>query len=299
MDIVIANGSYEAAYIIDMFNTRSNHLTIINDSEETARYLLEKKHVKVMRGSPSRLYVLDAADIYDADLFVALSPNDTDNYAACIMAKKIFNVKKCICLVRNPSNVELYKNLGIDSVISSTYTLASLVKNEANTEALFKSFAVDNENIAMIEVTLLSKYRICDQAIMDIGFPPYASIAYIVRDYSFLIPNGRVVLKPRDVLVIACAKENETQIMEYIRQEKSSRSYKKEANGLLSKKSETFPSSYEEHARDLLLSDEQKETKVKQVKSVNKKVEDIGSKKESSKKNKKKAEEAAENSQKQ
>lgn len=227
MDIVIANGSYEAAYIIDMFNSRSNRLTIINDSEETARYLLEKKHVKVMVGSPSRMYVLDAADIYDADLFVALSQKDTDNYASCIMAKKIFNVKKCICLVSNPSNVELYKNLGIDSVISSTYTLASLIKNEANTEALFKSLAVDNEKIAMLEVTLLSKYRVCDQAIMDIGFPPYASIAYIVRDYSFLIPNGRVVLRPRDMLVIACAKENEAQILEYIRQEKDFRSRKK------------------------------------------------------------------------
>lgn len=228
MKIVLAGGSFEASYAIDMFNTKENRLIVINPDEEFARFLLNKKHIPVTVGAPWRYHVLDAADAYDADLFVALMESDTDNYASCVVAKKIFNAKKCICTVKNPRNVDLYKELGVDSVISSTYLLAQNIKNESDSESLIKSLSLDNENIRMIEATLLSKYRICGKSIAEVGFPKFASIAYIVRNFSFVIPNGQVILKPKDTLVIACAKENEKQVLEFIQKEKSRISVKVE-----------------------------------------------------------------------
>ena len=72
----------------------------------------------------------------------------------------------------------------------------------------------------MIEATLLPKYWICDQAIKDMGFPKNASIAYVVRDYNFIIPNGDLVLRPRDTIVVACAKENEVEILRFLKKQK-------------------------------------------------------------------------------
>lgn len=229
MKIVLAGGTFEASYGIDMFNTKENRLIVINPSEEYAHYLMEKKHLPVVIGDPWRYHVLDAADVYDADIFVALMESDTDNYASCVIAKKIFNAKKCICTVKNPRNVELYRKLGIDSVISSTYLLAQNIKNESDSESLIKSLSLDNENIRMIEATLLSKYSICGRSIAEIGFPKFASIAYIVRNYSFVIPNGQVVLKPKDTLVIAVDKENEEAMLRFIKAEKPIAPLKKAA----------------------------------------------------------------------
>lgn len=238
MKIVLAGGTFEASYGIDMFNTKENKLIVINPSEEYSHYLLEKKHIPVTVGDPWRYHVLDAADAYDADIFVALMESDTDNYASCVIAKKIFNAKKCICTVKNPRNVELYKKLGIDSVISSTYLLAQNIKNESDSESLIKSLSLDNENIRMIEATLLSKYAICDKTIAEIGFPKFASIAYIVRNYSFVIPNGQVLLKPKDTLVIACAKENEAEVLEFIKRERPRSTIKKVVDKIAEKKDE-------------------------------------------------------------
>jgi len=218
MKIVLAGGTYEASYALDNFLTPENDVIVINPDPEYAQRILEQKHVKVTVGDPWRYYVLDAADAYDADIFVGLLESDTDNYASCVMAKRIFNAKKCICTVKNPRNVELYKALGIDSVISSTYLLTENIRNESDSESLIKSLSSDNENIAMIEATLLSNYRICGLSIAEIGFPKFASIAYIVRNYSFVIPNGQVVLKPKDRLVIACAKENEKAVLDFIKE---------------------------------------------------------------------------------
>jgi len=220
MNIVIANGDSAAAYIIDMFNTKENDLTVINGSETIAKTLMERKHIAVTVGDPWVNNVLEAAEIYDADLFVSLSDKDTDNFAACMLAKKTFHVKRCICVVNNPSNVELYKKLGIDSCISATYLLAQNVKNESNAESLIKSLSLDNEKIVMIEATISEKHLICDQAIKNIGFPKIASIAYIVRNYNFLIPHGEIVIKPHDALMVACAKENEKKVLQYLKREK-------------------------------------------------------------------------------
>lgn len=220
MIIAIANGSNEAAYLIDLFNTRQNQLIVINSSSSVANYLTKQKHISVTVGNPWRDYVLDEAGVRDADLFVSLCDKDTDNFASCVLAKKIFNVKKCICVVKNPSNVDLYKSLGIDSVISSTYLLAQNIKNESSADSLIKSLSTDNGHIIMIEATILSKYRIANRRIMDISFPKYASIAYIVRNYSFLIPTGQLVLKPKDYLVIACARDDEKKMLEYLQQTK-------------------------------------------------------------------------------
>lgn len=216
MIVVIANGKEEAAYLIDAFNTRGNKLIVINNDKTIADSLSKHKHVSVFVGNPWRQYILDEANIHDADLFVSLSEKDADNYASCLMAKKVYNVKRCICVVNNPANVDIYKKLGIDSVISSTYLLTENIKNESSSDDLMKSLEMDNSSIVMVEATLLSRYRIVGKAIMDIGFPKYANIAYIIRKGEFIIPNGQVVLESRDTLMIAVSKEHEKELKAFI-----------------------------------------------------------------------------------
>lgn len=228
MIVVIANGNLEAAYVIDSFKEdKHNKIIVINSDKEVAEYLMKRQHVSVYVGNPWRIYALEEAGVYDADLFISLSDNDTDNYVSCILAKKVFNVRKCICVVKNPDNVEIYKKLGIDSVISSTYLLTQYIKTESLEGNLIRSMNLDSNKIVMVEATLLSKYRICNKAIMDIHFPPYANIAYIMRDNEFIIPKGNVVLKPRDTLVIACDKADEDSLKKYLTQRASARDLQK------------------------------------------------------------------------
>lgn len=220
MIVVIANGNQEAAYIIDLFNTRQNHLIVVNSSPSVAASLSKKKHLSVMVGNPWREHVLEEAGVKDADLFISLCDHDTDSYASCLLAKKIFDVKKCICVVKNPANVDLFKRLGIDSVISSAYLLAQTIKNESSVDSLIKSLTLDNDRISIIEATILPKYRIANKRLMDISFPKYASIAYLVRNYAFVIPTGELWLRPKDYLVIACAKEDEEKMLAFLQEEK-------------------------------------------------------------------------------
>ena len=136
MKIIVAGGTFEAEYIIKMFHKKDNQLVVINNSKEEAELILKRERVAVYVGDPWRNYVLEEAHAEDADVFIALCERDCDNFASCLLAKKCFGAKKCICVVNNPTNVDLYKTLGIDSVISSTYLLGQSVKTESSVEEL-------------------------------------------------------------------------------------------------------------------------------------------------------------------
>lgn len=213
MKIVIAGGDSQAEFILSMFKGKENQLVVINGDPQVADLLLKRCRVPVTCGDPWRKYILEEADAYDADIFIALCDSDADNFASCLLAKKVFNAKKCICVVNNPKNVDIYERLGIDSVLSSTYLLAQSIRSESSMESLVKTLSLDNDKINVTEFTVLSKYSIANQKIRDIHFPnTIASIAAIKRNFEVIIPNGEVVLQPMDVLLYVCAPENSARV---------------------------------------------------------------------------------------
>ena len=220
MKIVIAGGNQQAEFIISMFKGKENELIVINPSQEVADTLVKRTRVKVYKGLPWRKYVLEETNAYGADVFIALCESDTDNYGACMMAKKVFSVKKTICLVTNPKNVDLYKKLGVDSVISSTYLLAQSIRGESSVESLIKTLSLDNDRVNVVEAVVLSSYEICGKPIKDIHFPRYASIAAIYRNYQIIIPSGLIVLEPKDTLLMVTAPENIKRLLAYVQTER-------------------------------------------------------------------------------
>lgn len=219
MKIVVAGGSYEAEYIVSMLRGKENELIVINPSKEVASGIVKRLKTPVYVGSPWRKYALEEANAYDADAFIALSNNDADNYASCLLAKTVFNTKKCVCVVSNPKNVQIYTELGIDSVISSSYLLGQSIKNESSVEDLFKTLSLENGKIVMIEAVVLSKFKIANRMLKDIRFPNYASICCIERFPEVIIPKGDTYIEPKDKLFVICKSADQRKVMAFISQE--------------------------------------------------------------------------------
>ena len=78
------------------------------------------------RGGHALVFALELRGRLDAeaaDAIVAVTADDEDNLIALQMAKRHFNVKKTIARVNNPSNVEIFKTLGVDEAVSATEVL--------------------------------------------------------------------------------------------------------------------------------------------------------------------------------
>ena len=220
MRIVIANGNNSADYIIKNFKGRSHQLTIINDDKEVANKLARSSKLPVVLGDFTKVATLKEANIENADLFIALGHKDSDNFVGCLHARRQFGVKKCICIVQNPKNVEIFKQLGLDSVICSTETLVSSVLAESSLESLVKSMSFENDKIVMSESVVKATYLIAHKHIMDIDFPREGSIACVYRRPRVIIPNGSTLILPKDKLFILSTPADQKMLIEFVQKDK-------------------------------------------------------------------------------
>ena len=217
MKIVICDGHNEADYIIKMFKKKENTLIVINNDKNYASYLSKTHRIPVIYGDSYKKNILEEANIYNADVLIALNEtNDANQFVICTLAKSLFNVKKVICTVKNPNNVDLFKELGVDSPISSSYLLGNSVRAESSVESLIKSMTLDDNKISMVEVTVSENFAICNRKIMEINFPKFANISCIYRKPNVIIPNGQTIILPKDKLLIVSAPIDQKKVIEYV-----------------------------------------------------------------------------------
>ena len=220
MRIVIANGDNSADYIIKNFKSRQNQLTIINDNKDVANHIAKSSKLPVSYGDFTKVSTLKEANIQGADLFIALGRKDSDNYVGCLHARRQFGVKKCICIVQNPKNVEVFKQLGLESVISSTETLVSSVIAESSLELLSKTMSFENDKIVMSEVVVKPTYLIAHKRIMDLNFPKEGNIACVYRRPRVIIPNGSTLILPKDKIFILSTPADQKKLIEFAQRDK-------------------------------------------------------------------------------
>lgn len=128
MKVGIAGGREEAYYLIGLLMKDKHKLVVINDDRTYCEHLAaEYDKVSVVYGNPGSEEVLSDAGIKGADVMIALSGKDADNLEICQLAKQMFSVKKTVCMVKNPGNVKIFKELGIDQVISPVHILAQYI----------------------------------------------------------------------------------------------------------------------------------------------------------------------------
>ena len=215
MKIVIDNGSHEADFLVKKFKKERHKLVVLNSDKDFGNYISSSNKVPVIYGDPTKAYVLEDAEARGADVFIALSTNDIDNYVACITAKKLFNIKRVVSVVRNPKRVDLFKTLGIDSVICSTYLLGEGIKNESLIDDFIKTISIENEKIVITELIIENHSPIVHQKIRDANIPQYLNISCIYREPEVIIVNGDTTILPHDKLVIATTPEHHLEAIEF------------------------------------------------------------------------------------
>ena len=220
MKIVIADGRHEADYIISMYNTKKNDLIVINPDEDICRYLSASNHIPVMRGIPTRESDLRMAGAENADLFIALSENDINNYVACKLAKKFLGAKRCIATAINPKNVDAFRSMGIDIVMSSTYMLGEQIRDTASVENLIQSLSLDNDEINLLEIRITSDLYVCDRSLKEINISDIGSVSSIVRNRKGIIPNGNTVLLNNDKVLVVTTQANRNKVMKILQRKK-------------------------------------------------------------------------------
>ena len=220
MKIVIADGLHEADYLIDLFNTKKNNLIVLNENEDVCRYLSFNHDIPILKAKCTKENELQEAVGQECDLFIALSDNDYKNYVACQAAKKFVNAKRVIARVSNPKNVAIFKELGIDKTICSTYLLGEQIRNISSIENLINTLSFEDDKIHILEIRIAEGLDVIGKTLADINLSELGTISSVVRHENVIIPNGSTTLEVDDRIVVVTTLENEKKIVEIIQRKK-------------------------------------------------------------------------------
>lgn len=216
MKIMVAGGREQADFLIGLLLQGGHKIMVINSDREYCEYLAQKYGIPIMAGDPCKGYILEEAEADKYEVVIALMAKDADNLSVCQRAKRIHGVKKTVCTVANPKNVEVFKILGVDTVISAAYMLAQLIEQASTVENLIKTLPLDSEKIFLNEIMVDDGYFAVNQRIMDISFPTNTNVACILRGDEVIVPNGQTMIKAGDRLFVIAASQDRSKLVKAI-----------------------------------------------------------------------------------
>lgn len=128
MRVVIVGGRSRADYLMGALAETVDTVVAINDDRRFCEYLSSRHDGTVIWGNGMKLAVLEEAGIAGFDAIVALTGLDADNLAICQVAKKFLGIRIQLCIVSNPENTAIFRQLGVTAAISATATLAQAIR---------------------------------------------------------------------------------------------------------------------------------------------------------------------------
>src|SRR5699024_3423147 len=155
MYIVIAGGGKIGEYLASVLLSSGNDVAVIEEDLATADRLsvvLQGRYLVIHGDGCDSKYQEDAG-IRKADVFVATTGQDDDNLVSCEIAQRVFNVPRCIARVNNPKNMRIFREVGIESV-SSTTLIANLIEEETLLGSVSVASSLTHGNVLLTEVVV-------------------------------------------------------------------------------------------------------------------------------------------------
>lgn len=216
MKIVISGGKETASFLISSLLEKKHQLIVINNDARFCNHLSQQYAIPVFYGDPTKIYVMEDAEVEDADIFIALEDKDADNLIMCQLAKKKFHIRKAVSIVSNPNNVEIFKKLGVNTAISATFTISKIIEQSSTIESLISTLSLEANKMVISEILVKNSSRIINHTLKEIDFPNNTTICCIIRGDKTIIPQGNTMILAHDKLLILSAFANQEEVIRSI-----------------------------------------------------------------------------------
>ena len=121
MKIVIAGAGAVGTHLAKLLSREKQDIILLDDNEEKLSTLSSNFDLMTVTASPTSIRGLKEVGAGAADLFIAVTPDESRNMTACMLANNL-GAKKTVARIDNyeyllPKHKEFFQKLGVDSLI--------------------------------------------------------------------------------------------------------------------------------------------------------------------------------------
>jgi trk system potassium uptake protein TrkA len=198
--IVIAGGGKVGRYIAVDLLADGHAVTIIEKVEARCEQLLRDHDLLVIHGDACDVRYLEQARLERADVFVATTGDDDDNFVACQLARTSFEVPRIISRVNTPRNEEIFARLRIEAV-STTGLISRLIREEVTVGDLIHLYTLRRGKANLVEMDIPPDGSASGPTLAEMRLPDESVIVCIFRGENTVIPRGDTRLLPGDQVI--------------------------------------------------------------------------------------------------
>ncbi len=218
MRIAIAGAGEVGTHLAKLLSRENMDICLLDGNAEHLGDLEANYDLMTKVGSPTSIHDIRDMGIRDVDLFIAVTPSESQNIVSCLIANQL-GAKRTLARVDNyeyllPDNRRLFDNMGLNHIIYPEVLAANEIEESLRTNWMRYHISMCKGALELCVVKVRDGAEVIGQR-FNSGFYSHGRyrIVLIKRDNRTLFPTGEDAVQDGDMVYAVCTKEE----MEFVR----------------------------------------------------------------------------------
>jgi len=201
MRVLIIGGGRVGQYLAAAL-AGSGHVVAVVDRDADVCGQVERLGIDAIHGDACTMDCLEAAEVRQRDVLVAVTGVDENNLIAAFLAKREYGVPRIIARVNDPANAWLYTpDCGVDVAVSQAHLLSTIVQEELSVGAMVTLASLRGGKVAVVEERLPPGSGLIGRTLAAVALPPHTAIVAVLRGGVLLPSEPSLLFQDGDEIV--------------------------------------------------------------------------------------------------
>lgn len=229
MKIIIVGAGEVGTHLAKLLARENIDITLMDEDQNKLKDLESNYDLLTYEGLPTSINDLKEIRVKEADLFIAVTPSESVNITACMLATNL-GAKKTLARINNEEyldsqNREFFKNLGVHHLIYPEVLAASEIVTMIESNWLRQKIVFSNGELILLGIKVRSNAVILNTRFSSGYFDhrKYRIVA-IKRNTQTIIPSGSDEILVNDIVYFITNSEN----LEFVKEQAGKKEIKVE-----------------------------------------------------------------------
>ncbi|MCM1028673.1 MAG: Trk system potassium transporter TrkA [Pseudoflavonifractor sp.] len=205
MKILIAGAGEVGSHLAKLLSKEEQDVTIIDTDTDRLANLDANYNLLTLRGKPTSFEAISEGGASETDLFIAVTPFETNNLTACAIAKSL-GAKRTVARIDNyeymlRANRDFFTRMGVNHLIYPEYLAAQEIISSLEYTWARNWFGIHDGQLAVVGVKIHSDAKLDGMALKNIGREHrFFHVSAIKRNYETIIPRGDDIIHSGDIV---------------------------------------------------------------------------------------------------
>lgn len=212
MYVIVVGGGKVGFYLTRELLAAGHELVLMEKDARRSRQISDEIGSVVLNRDGCEGRHLEEAGAGRASIVAAVTGDDEDNLVVCQMAKHHFDVPRTIARVNNPRNETLFRNLGVDEIISPTRMALAAIEQDIPVHELLHLAQLEGGELQLIEAQIDAESPAVGRRPGDISLPEGCSLFVLIRDEAAQAIRQDTVFRAGDKVLAITRIECENEL---------------------------------------------------------------------------------------